>query len=121
MKKGEVISVLVVLIVGGVVVWQILGSINEGEILGKVYKVGNEKICLSGGGLWEFKYYGDNYPEVGRYIKARYENGNTITQWEYYQPRKTSYLLQPLVVLTVLAFVLFLIGYQKGWLRERNE
>jgi hypothetical protein len=118
MRKGEVISVLIVLIVGGVVAWQVLGSINEGEVSGRVYEIGDGKICLSGGGLWEFKYHGDNYPEVGRYIEARYENGDTIVWWKYYQPRGISYLLQPIVVLTVLTIVLLFIGCQKGWLRR---
>jgi hypothetical protein len=117
MRKGEFISLLVVLVVGGVVAWRVLSSVNEGEISGKVYRVENGKICLSGGGLWEFKYYGDNYPEVGKWVRVRYENGDTITRWEYYQPKGISYLLQPIAILTVLTVVFFLIGYQKGWLK----
>jgi hypothetical protein len=95
-----------------------LSSINEGEISGKVYRVENGKIYLSGGGPWEFKFHRDNYPEVGKWVTVRYENGNEIVWWRYYQPKGISYLFTPIVILAILTTVLFLIGYRKGWLKE---
>jgi hypothetical protein len=110
MDRRKAIVFWLMVFVIGVVVWRVISTINEGEVSGKVYEVENGKICLSGGGLWEFNYHGDNYPEVGRWVTVRYENGNTIASWCYREPpglTKNRWFLMLCLVCVVLLICSF--------------
>jgi len=88
-RKAIVIWLMVVCIVGIIGAWQALEAMTRGSTMGEVYEVGNGKITLIEYGEWftDYRYRGDNYPEVGKWIRAHYENGDVITDWQYCQKK----------------------------------